>query len=452
MVDVLLASPLNDESAAEVVFKGPPFLGLCSLAAVLLKRGFSVSVEDGVKPSNVTRLIEKHEPKLFGLTVSSPLARQAAKIISLAKAASADCAVVAGGPHLTAMPESVNALGADFGLTGECEETLPLLSKKILAGEKKCAGISGIVTTAGKNTRSATPSIKNLDGLPYPAFNLLDLNKYSAIPIASSRGCPFSCTYCARAAGPKVRFRSPDAVAREMEEHQLVFGAKNFSFADDVFTLDRERVASLCESISSKNLKVSWSCATRADLVDLELLCLMRDAGCNFISFGVESGVERIRFLSGKDVPDSAYEKAFSWCRKAGIPSCAHVMFGHPTEKLSDMQESVSFAKKLYPTYAVFRETVALPGTALFERAVSEGVIKEGAWTKFTKEGGALPYYVPQDLSLRQITYFRRRASRSFYLNASSIVRRVRDSGSVSELLGLPYFYYLVARFGQEIL
>jgi radical SAM superfamily enzyme YgiQ (UPF0313 family) len=415
----------------------------------LEQEGFSVSIAENVKPSLVGSLVEEHRPRIVGVSVSSPTAREAKKVIDEVKKADRDCMVVVGGSHVTTLPESVGVLGADYGLAGECEESFPSLCEHILRGVGNTESINGLVK-GGANAAGEVPYTQNLDALPFPSFGLLDLRAYGSIPIELSRGCPYDCVYCTRCFTRKVRFKSPEVVAGELEHHLKAYGAGIFSFVDDVFTLESERVRDLCEEFSRRRLKVSWSCTTRADCVDEEVFRLMKEAGCRYVSFGLESGVERIRFQAGKEVSNKAYEKAFGVCRKLKIASAAHVLFGLPGEVLSDMRDTVSFVRELAPTYAVFRSTIVLPGSRLFGIAVDDGVVSPDCWRVFAEKGGKLPYYVPEGVSFCEMEGLRRQAISSFYFNGKYLADRILKPNSAGEFLGLPYFMYLVGRFSPD--
>jgi len=448
MVEVLLLAPFDEESLIGTVVKGSPFRGLCVLAAILEAHGFSVALAEGVKPSAVKSLLAEHKPRLVGVSVSSPLSHQARKLIAKVRESGHACTVIAGGPHVTAQPDASKLLGADFGLAGECEKTFPLLVRSIIRGEGSLDDVPGLIK--GEKVYGSVPHLETLDSQMLPAFGLLDLRAYGSLPLELSRGCPFDCVYCTRCVSGGVRFRSPEDVACEMEHHVAAYGAGNFSFVDDVFTLERERVLAFCGEISRRRLRVSWSATTRADCVDEELLRAMKEAGCGYVSFGLESGVERIRFKAGKEVSNKAYERAFSLCRKLKLPSAAHVLFGLPGEGLSEMRESVSFVKDLAPTYAVFRNTVVLPGSRLFECAVRDGIVSEDCWRVFAERGGRPPTYVPEGVSYARMEELRRKAISSFYFDRRYLARRLLASNGVGELLGFPYFMYLVGRFSPD--
>jgi radical SAM superfamily enzyme YgiQ (UPF0313 family) len=210
-----------------------------------------------------------------------------------------------------------------------------------------------------------------------------------------------------------------------------------FAFVDDVFTLDRGRTLELCRLLSEKTPAVRWSAITRADCVDRELLSAMKKAGCFHLSFGVESGVEEIRYQLGKKVSNEDYVSAFGWCRQLGIRSCAYAMYGLPGEQWGDMEETTRFVKSLKPTYGFFASTILMPGSALFKQALVEGKVQEGAWIDFMRGLCGQPKYAPDGLSLDDVEFARRLAVQSFYLSPGFAVEHVKSGCGFFETLGL---------------
>ena len=446
MSEILLLTPHDPESLVGVVVKGQPPRGLCSLASTL-KGKHSITINDNVKAGDIPSIIAEHAPIVVGVSVASPLAFQAKLMIDEVREAKPDCVIVVGGPHVTASSSSFSFLGADYGLAGECEHVFPSFIECILEGASP--GSRGLVTVDG-GFPDSLPIVADLDGLEMPDFSLLELSGYGSLPIESARGCPFDCVYCSEPSKSRIRFASIESIVDEIEHHNSCFNAGSFCFTDDVFTLDEARTVDLCEELESRGLRIHWSATTRADCISQETIDAMKKAGCSYLSFGVESGVEEIRSRAGKDISDKKIMDAFESCRKAGIPSCAHILYGLPGEKLRDMRESMSFVKKLDPTYAIFRLALALPGTRLFEDGVSQGNIEPDAWDVFTENGGQLPIFIPEGVCLREMIDLRELSVKSFYFRKSYVASRLKHKAGLGDILGLPYFLYLVGRFSPD--
>lgn len=237
--------------------------------------------------------------------------------------------------------------------------------------------------------------VHNLEGLPLPAMHLLDMKRYKFIHLMCSRGCPYDCTYCSMAKS-RYRQRNPESVVEEMLINASAYPKASLGFGDDVFTLDRDFVVELCRDIRKKDLRVMWSCTTRADLVDGKLLEYMHKAGCWHISFGIESGVEEIRYSLSKRIENSVYIRVFNECRRRGIRTRAYAMFGHLGEKLGDMYETIRFVGDLRPDDVVFSLSSIYPGTALARHALDEGFIEEDVWDSRMLQGLGAPIYIPK--------------------------------------------------------
>lgn len=249
----------------------------------------------------------------------------------------------------------------------------------------------------------------------------------------TSRGCPYNCIFCALPVRRPYRMHSIERVIREMEEIEGL-GYEYVEIQDDMFTLNERRTRKLCEEMKKRRIGLKWGCETRADKVNYELLKAMKEAGCLNIKFGVESGSERVRNeVIGKGESNETIERTFRLCKELGIKTVAYFMFGHPSETLEEMRETLDFAKKLRPDYVEFHLSVPIPGSRLFEIAVEEGKLEEGAWDELVF-GKEIPVYVPDGVSLREMEALRKEGYKSFYLNPKRILEELRDIKNFSSL------------------
>ncbi|MCX6695881.1 MAG: radical SAM protein, partial [Candidatus Altiarchaeota archaeon] len=246
-------------------------------------------------------------------------------------------------------------------------------------------------------------------------------------------GCPFNCIFCADVS-TKVRSRSPANVVAELSQMISGYGLRRIDFADSVFTLDRQRVLDLCDLIKKNNLRFKWTCLTRCDLVDEELLSEMKSAGCFLVLFGVESGVEEVRARIGKLISDEKIREAFKLSRKIGLKTGVSVMFGHPNEKLDEMRKTIDFACSLKADYGVFSVSELMPGTKLFEIAVQEGYAKPTLWQDYMQ--GRIPhlYYAPKGVTFNDLLAVTAQAHKKFYHNLPHIIQRIQGIDSKIEL------------------
>jgi radical SAM superfamily enzyme YgiQ (UPF0313 family) len=178
-----------------------------------------------------------------------------------------------------------------------------------------------------------------------------------------------------------------------------------------------------------------WTCSTRADLVDGELIKAMAKAGCDRISFGVESGVEEIRFQEGKKITNQQYESVFQACRKAGIKTSAYFMLGHPGETRRDIDNSIDFALKLDPDDVFFTPSIILPKTRLMDYCLGRGLVGKDSWVNFMKGASDVPYIVPEEFRHYTADTLQLYAMRKYFLNPTYVSRSLSRVRSANDLV-----------------
>jgi len=415
--------------------QAPP-LGLLYLASSLLAAGVKVRVVDlnalrlGLKES--VDLIGESKPQVIGISATSFQLRGAFQLAEVLREKLGNSVTIGlGGVHLSVDPDFISRFQIfDFGVVGEGEITFSLLVTKILSGEK----VRGVFC-------GEPPS--NLDELPFPARHLIDAKRYfsgdKCATILAMRGCPYNCIFCSIKGlrGQKVRFRSQKNVVDEMETITKS-GTRRFWFVDDTFTVNKNYAIRLCEEITNRKLDVEWWCETRIACVDENILKVMRKAGCIKISFGIESGSERIRNnIIRKGFTNDQAIRAFNLCKKFGISTEAYLMVGFPTETIDDLCSTVNFSGELGADTIGVHIAQILPGSDLFTLALNEGKIFSDIYDQYAKGElkGSLPVYIPEGLSLRNLQNAREQAYRRFYFKPKFIARRlVKDVQSFNEL------------------
>jgi len=298
-----------------------------------------------------------------------------------------DIPIMLGGPHPTALPfQSLEETGARAVVIGEGEATVLELVPALLEGSN-LSEVKGIAYADGSSYSMGEPRerIQDLDALPFPARHLLDASCYKTEAfgyITSARGCPFDCVICASKEiwGRMTRFRSVDNVLNEIEEVQLTYGTEVFRFADDTFTLDRERVLRFCRKLKERGLRISFRCGSRADGVDGEMVRALEGSGCNEMSFGVESGSQRILDVIGKKQTVERARETIELVKEGGIKVIAFFILGHPTETLWDVGTTINLIEEIDAYRTVVNLMTPLPGTALFEGQSME-------WWKYNFQG-----------------------------------------------------------------
>ena len=433
-------------------------LGLSYLSSTLKKAGHQVTIYDAdcnknSKGMDYTRLPEKYriylkelrnpenpiikeiseifvkyQPDVVGVTVMTPKAASAFTIASLAKKFNRNCYVVFGGPHATLRADEIlkNTKDVDFVVNGEGETVLLELVNTLNSKNNNFGTVQGISYRDGDKIvhNNTKKFIDNLDSLPFPdRETLLGLDTYTSEDMGllmGSRGCPYSCSYCATQIWTrKVRYRSLTNVVEEIKYVHQRYGTRQFTFKDDSFTVNRKRVMEFCNMLMNEGIKINWDCNTRVDLVDPELLRTMKKAGCNSIKVGIESGSERILKLMDKGIPFERIQEAARLFREVGIHWTAYFMMGIPTETKEDVKKTLEILYKIKPSFASIGVYEPFPGTRLFDVGVEHGLVnKEMSYEDFFTR-------IPSDYYLKDVN---RRVDTMDFGDFVTLENEVKDS------------------------
>ena len=428
----------SDSKVRAAISRGTTQLGLACIAAPLLSVGHDAKIVDlnlSDDPERyLKREVAKFKPDFVGITSTTPLIKKAYNIAALIKQIDKRVVVIAGGPHPSALPEDVLKESViDCVVVGEGDFIL-----KTIIEEGFATSVPNIYYKKdGKVVKSASHNgfIKNLDDLPFPAYELFDIKSYSQPKISSrkeplgyletSRGCYAHCTFCNKNIhGYKVRVKSAVRVVDEMER-MLKIGFREIHIIDDLFTADMKRAYTICEEIQKRGLKFPWypRGGIRVDRVNLELLKAMKRAGCYRIPFGIESGSQRIIDTIDKKIMLEQAEKALKEAKEAGLETECYFMLGLPTETEEDIKKSIDFAIKLAPDYVKFAITIPLPGTDMFDKMDANGQIKTKEWEKFTFSALPKELYDHDVLPWVVIDKYYKIAYRKFYFRPRYILR-----------------------------
>ncbi|MFH1780773.1 MAG: radical SAM protein, partial [Candidatus Nealsonbacteria bacterium] len=317
-----------------------PPLGIAWLAAVLRENGFKdVSIIDSIANrytnEQVLDLLKNSRPDIVGISFGTQIRFNAFDLARLIKKELPAILIVAGGPHATLCPQDTleNISEIDIICRGEGEYSF-LNLVKVVAEKGDISAVRGISfrDTSGKIIHNDPQSpIENLDSLPFPARDLLPMEKYEqkttlskkrCTNIMSTRGCPYQCVFCSvsRQWGHQIRYRSSKNVVDEIELVLKTYPfLKAIRFFDDVFTMDKNRVLEICRLMSERNLNISWECEARANTIDEEMVLAMKKSGCEFIDLGIESGSDRILKNIKKNITVKQAIEAAKTIKKAGI-------------------------------------------------------------------------------------------------------------------------------------
>ncbi|HOO57483.1 MAG TPA: radical SAM protein, partial [bacterium] len=309
----------------------------------------------------------------------------------------------------------------------------------------------------------------DLDDLPIPARELLELEKYTGAPtpglpqrifratqLFTNRGCPGKCIFCCSSLifGRKVRARSVPHIMNEVRDCIDRFGFRHFTIDNDTFTYNRDHVLSFCGEISK--LGVSWDCDTRVDRVDREMLRIMADSGCKKVAFGVESGSPRVLGWIKKGITIDHVKQAFGWARETGMLSCAFFMIGnHPDETIEDIRESERLIKTIDPDLITVAIAVPYPGTALNEIMKEQDLIGDLPWSRFGKSFQGEPVTRTKTLSPEDLKRLQSRMLRGFFLRPGYILRRLSGIRSFDDAMywfgaGIQFLSYIFSRRSKK--
>jgi radical SAM superfamily enzyme YgiQ (UPF0313 family) len=407
----------------------PPFtpLGLGYLAAVLEKNQYKIDVIDcqalRFTYEEFKGEISKRQPNIVGITSTTLTYKSGLQIAKIAKEVCPNCLTLLGGSHVSFWDDKAlqECPSLDIVVRKEGENTLLELVQRLEAGKSYHDVIGTTCRKDGKTVRNPDrPYIENLDDLPFPAHHLWPierLRKHGTVifPLVTSRGCVYWCDFCTavRMFGRRYRMRSPKNVVDELEFLQKTFGAHQFTFYDDAFTVDQERVAEICTEIKNRKMKIEWDCETRVDMVTKELLRNMKEVGCIAVWFGVESGSQQVLDAMRKGISPAQTVKAFKWAKEVGLMTVANVVLGFPGETKETIWETIKFIERLSPNDVGYYIATPYPGTPLYETVKEKGLLKI---TDFNKFDTATPVFEMGTMSEQELRDIRERAFQRFYL------------------------------------
>ena len=377
MTEVLLIYPFYRRRYDRSPFRFPP-LGIGYIASFLKQHGFDVKIIDGTfqTENKVIKEVERSTPRIVGIYSMYSMREESIRLGKRIRHLTD--LMVAGGPLPTIDPL---AFTEDFDVVviGEAEHTMLDIVKNFLSGKE----VKGIPGTVCKDDDSVfygerRQPIVDLDSLPFPARELFDNDSYkeyytkhfgyAMTSMISSRGCPFMCDFCSKPVfGNTLRLRSPQNIVDEMESI-VSLGYDTIWFADDCFTIMKDRVMRICDEIIRRDLKVKWQCLSRVDNIDLEMAAKMKEAGCKRIYFGIESGDDRILKIMKKDIDVQVAKKAVSVAKSVGIETGAFFIIGYPGESNQTILNTIKFATSLPLDYVSFTLPYPIPGTGLYEK------------------------------------------------------------------------------------
>ncbi len=441
---------------------GDPPMGVAYLAAVLRRAGVEVEIFDATwvrhPAARLRQLIADNGYDMIGISVLTSMLRDAAEIAAAAKDLSPRSLVVMGGPHATVEPASTLSLpGVDAVAVGEAELSILELVRAGLNPE----GVPGFWFKRDGQVVQGPPAplLDDLDWLPFPAWDLLDMRRYISLwyqldavryglkgtSIMASRGCPYQCTYCQPTLrmifGQKIRRRSPESLVAEMIELRDRFRLDGLMWLDDTFLIDRRWMHDFCRKVIDAKVGLIWGCNIRADRVDPETLAIMKEAGLRIVHIGIESASQRILDeVYRKGITIEQVREAVAMAKRLGLYVRGYFMLGAPTETLEEARATIKLANELPLDDVTFSITTPLPHTYLYEMTRDEIAADFSEFDYYKrpvyKPGRVLP---PATLDrLKKLGYLQ------FYLGRKRLWRTIR---SVLGISGIRKMLLKIKRF-----
>lgn len=425
-----------------------PPITLTETAALLRERGHEVHVNDcsveGVDKEKLKGILQDFSPDLLVINTTTPSLNFDMTILPLAKEILPESKIAAFGIHVGALPDESFAMtdALDYIIRGEPELTVADLADK-LAKREDPSSVPGL--SLRRNGRivhaKSRDFFKDLDQLPYPAWDLIDLDNYRLpfsgrrfLMVTTARGCPYNCTYCVAQSyyGRKIRMRKVPKIVDELEYVIGHYDVKDFFFWSESFTIVKAAIKELCREIIRRDLNIHWVCNSRVDNVDQELLELMKEAGCWLISYGIESGDQAILDSIKKEITIEQIKKAIQLTRKVGFQIAGHFVLGLPGDTIETLRKTYRFACSLDIDYAQFYCASPWPGSEFYQQAKEHKWLASDNWDDFEQDRSVVNY---PELSAQEITKFRNWATRRFYLRPKIIWRTMRRMKSPEELM-----------------
>jgi anaerobic magnesium-protoporphyrin IX monomethyl ester cyclase len=407
---------INPGREVQYAVQEPLHLGF--IAAYLEHHDIDVRIIDELAGQDVAQELNRYSPDIVGITATTPLAPDAYRIADLCR--QNGMLTVMGGVHASVLPE-------------EALQHVDL----VVQGEGEIAMLDIVRNQEIHSRMIARPYIKNLDEIPIPSRHLMQMDFYlrtkDRIPesylyfvppntrtaaILTSRGCPYHCSFCHNTwKGMPYRLKSAELVIAEIQSLIETYKIEALFFIEDHFFINKKRVRTFCDLMRQQQIHLMWGGNSRVDHIDLETLQLVKDAGCRQITFGFESGSQRILDVLNKQTTVAQNRKAIEMCRQVGIIPQGTFMIGNPTETLEDVQATKRFIEETGIESAGICITTPYPGTDLWKWCEEHQLIPNTFnWADFTYANMPIPLSTKihsdqlkqLQIELSNIVYFQR--------------------------------------------
>lgn len=453
---LFIEAPYSYGAGKIVVGKYFP-LGIGYLASYMRQNGYEARIlqpdKDESFDADMARAMGEFEPGLMCVSVMTPSYPRAVSICEQLKENYA-CATVMGGHHVSAVGAEVleQSPATNFAVVGEGEQTLLELAREAASPKPDYSRIDGLVwrdASGGVTANKSRELIKDLDALPFPARDLVDMSRFKVhsyidfgkrtATMITSRGCPYKCMFCSSflTMGAKYRYRSVENIVTEIKEIVRDYGIDHIVFEDDTMTLKKDRIRALCEAMIEMPDRPSWYGLSRVDTMSLELAKLMKRAGCRMVNFGIESGSQEILKKIGKRIDLKQAEEAVRACTKAGLRTQCTFIVGFPFDTDETMKLTYRTATRIGPTVAIFFPMTPYPGTRVYNEFMDPSFAPRdvSGWEKLTQTNNESGISVNPAFTGAQIRDIADRWNRKYFLRLRQILQIARSVSSPKEFI-----------------
>ncbi|MBI5558960.1 MAG: radical SAM protein [Deltaproteobacteria bacterium] len=434
--------------------------GLGMISSYLKQCGRDVVLHDAcahaTKRKQLLRYIEEEAPNVLGITTMTHGIQQVADLLADAKKVLPGVTTVVGGPHPSAEYQSLLAdhESIDIAVRGEGEYTMEALIDSLQRGGD-LTEVQGLAFRKGEElvVTPARPPIADIDSLPFSDWTSFPMDKYwcgwtirkNYASILFSRGCPFSCTFCAHdtVLGRNQRKRSPELIIEELKLLYDKFGVRQLR-VDDSALIDRKWIQEICEGMLRMGRPLLWGCNVRSTLIDKELLLLMKKSGLVRLNFGIESADNRMLKAMKKGQTIEEAEAGIRLINEVGIVACYTFIVGLPGETEESLRKTVDFSRKLEKCFNTFHIATPYPGTEFYETAKKEGLMVKN-WANFDLYKIA---YVPKGLTKEILLHHYKRSLTKNLFKPSFILWNITLTESwINFKIRLRFAFHVVTRF-----
>jgi len=361
--------------------------------------------------TDMARTVLEQSPRYVCITTLTPRFPTVVRMAREINRLNPSVTIIVGGPHVTGAPQTALYDGISYGIAGEGEEAL-LELLDTLESRRDPSRVANLIYRHrdGIRINGTRPFVRNLDELPFPAWDLMNLDDYvdpayfkgRHLAIFSGRGCPYDCSFCASRVTwkRKLRLRSAENVMQEIRHIVNVLDVRNLMFWDDTFAADKRRALRICNSIIEEGLDINYTVQIRADAFSDELIEALRDSGCAFAAIGVESGNEQMLERIGKRETKDQFRNVVASMKQADLPVIASYIIGLPGDTHETIRETLEFALELDADQSKFMILAPYPGTRVYDIGVEQGLVDPTSFEQMEN----LNYYDSVAINLSEVS------------------------------------------------